>query len=85
LIKKLIHHKDKLILLKLASLQVLINFATNFLIVKKIGFGNELDVFYIALAVFSFLTSSIGWSISSVLTPILIENRKNVDNVNIKM
>jgi O-antigen/teichoic acid export membrane protein len=76
MIKKLIHHKDKLILLKLASLQVLINFATNFLIVKKIGFGSELDVFYIALAVFSFLTSSIGWSISSVLTPILIENRE---------
>lgn len=76
MIKKLIEHKDKLILLKLASLQVLINFATNFLIVKKIGFGSELDVFYIALAVFSFLTSSIGWSISSVLTPILIENRE---------
>jgi len=80
LIKKLIHHKDKLILLKLASLQVLINFATNFLIVKKIGFGSELDVLYLALAVFSFLTTSIGWSISSVLTPILIENReKNIE------
>lgn len=83
MLKKLITHKDKIILLKLASLQVLVNFATNFLIVKKIGFGSELDVYYIALAVFSFLSTSIGWSISSVLTPILIENRE--DNVEGKM
>jgi len=76
MIKKLIQHKDKLYLLQLASLQILINFVTNFLIVKKIGFGAELDVFYIAMAVFAFLLTSVGWSISSVLTPILIENRE---------
>jgi len=76
MIKKLIQHKDKLYLLQLASLQILINFVTNFLIVKKIGFGAELDVFYIAMAVFAFLFTSVGWSISSVLTPILIENRE---------
>jgi len=62
--------------MQLASLQILINFATNFYIVKKIGFNAELDILYISLAVFAFLTSSIGWSISSVLTPILIENRE---------
>lgn len=80
MISKLLLHKEKLILLLLASLQVLINFATNFLVVKKIGFGTELDVYYIAMAIFSFLITSIGWSISSVLTPILIENRdKNIE------
>ena len=62
--------------MQLASMQILINFATNFYIVKKIGFNAELDILYISLAVFAFLTSSIGWSISSVLTPILIENRE---------
>ena len=76
MIKKISHHKDKIILLKLASLQVLINFFTNYLIVKKIGFSSELDVYYVAMAVFGFLSTSIGWSISSVLTPILIENRE---------
>lgn len=74
MLKKIIAHKDKLILMKLAVLQILISFLTNFLIVKKIGFTNELDIFYLAMAMYLFLSSSVGWSISSVLTPILIEN-----------
>lgn len=72
--QKLIIHKDKIILMKLAILQIFISFFTNFLIVKKIGFTAELDIFYLAMGVYLFLTTSIGWSISSVLTPILIEN-----------
>lgn len=60
--------------MQLAILQILISFLTNFLIVKKIGFTNELDIFYLAMAMYLFLSSSVGWSISSVLTPILIEN-----------
>ena len=83
MIKRIIQHRNKIILLNLALLQVFINFASNFMIVKKIGFGNELDIYYIAMAVFSFLSTSIGWSISSVLTPILIENRE--DNLEGKM
>ena len=76
MITKLRNHKDKLYLMLLASLQILINFGTNFYMVHKIGFSGELDVYYISLAIFAFLTSSIGWSISSVLTPILIENKE---------
>jgi len=76
MISKIRQHKSKIYLMQLASLQILINFGTNFYIVHKIGFNAELDILYISLAVFAFLTSSIGWSISSVLTPILIENRE---------
>lgn len=74
MINTLIKHKDKIILMKLALLQISISFFTNFFIVKKIGFTDELDIFYLAMGVYLFLTTSIGWSISSVLTPILIEN-----------
>jgi O-antigen/teichoic acid export membrane protein len=73
-------HKDKLSLGLMAIVQVLISFITNFIIVKEVGFSAELDVFYIALAVFSFLTTSVGWSISSVLTPMLVEYRgRNIE------
>lgn len=74
MIKKIIQHKDKLILMQLAIFQILVSFATNFIVVKKIGFGNELDIFYLAMAVYLFLTTSVNWPISAVLTPILIEN-----------
>ncbi len=75
--------EGKIILLMLASFQVLIAFATNYLVVKKIGFGDELDVFYIAMAVFGYFSTSVGWSISSVLTTILIKNKE--DNLGGKM
>ena len=76
MIAKLAKHKEKLYLMQLASLQILINFGTNFYIVHKIGFNKDLDIYYISLAIFGFLVSSVAWSISSVLTPILIENRE---------
>jgi O-antigen/teichoic acid export membrane protein len=80
MIQKLVQHKTKIILIQLALFQVFFSFITNFLVVKEIGFGSEIDVYYIAMAVFAFLFTSIGWSISSVLTPILIENReKNLE------
>lgn len=69
--------KDKFILLGMASGQVLTNFLISLLIVKEVGFGAELDVYYIGLAFYSFLTSSIGWSFSSILTPYLIESDGN--------
>lgn len=77
MLKKLITHKDKLILMQLAILQILISFLTNYIIVKKIGFGNQLDIFYLAMAVYLFLHTSVNWSIAAVLTPILIENSEN--------
>ena len=68
-------HKEKIILLILAMVQILINFISNYMLILKIGFGDELSVYYIAMAVYGFLSTSIGWSISSVLTPLFIENR----------
>lgn len=83
LINLFLHSKERLTLMTLALVQVLISFATIFLVVKKIGFSDELDVFYLAMAVFNFLSTSIGWSISSVLTTILIKNKE--DNLEGKM
>lgn len=80
MIKKLIQHKNKFLLMKLAILQIFVSFITNFYIVQNVGFNLELDVFYLAMSIFGFLSTSIGWSISAVLTPILIENdKKNIE------
>jgi hypothetical protein len=45
LVNIFILNKDKLILMVLALVQVLISFASIYLIVKKIGFTDELDIF----------------------------------------
>ena len=75
---KLFHqHKNKLYLMKISSLQVIVSFFTNILILRSIGLGGDLDVFYIGMSVFSFLYTSINWSISSILPPYLIDNRGN--------
>jgi putative peptidoglycan lipid II flippase len=68
-------HKTKLILGKISAVQVFINFFTSLLILRTVGIGGELDVFYIGMAVFAFLYSSVNWSLSSVLAPYLIEHR----------
>jgi O-antigen/teichoic acid export membrane protein len=64
------------ILIILAFCQTVISFINNYIVVRHIGFGAELDVYYIALAVYVFLFSSIGWSISSILTPMFVEGKE---------
>lgn len=80
MINTLIKHKDKIILMKLALLQISISFFTNFFIVKKIGFTDELDIFYLAMGVYLFLHTSINWPFAAILTPLMIENKeKNLE------
>lgn len=68
-------NKDRLLLMKLSSLLVLVNFFTTITIVKNLGFSDKLDIFYISMTVFYFLASSITWSLASVLAPLLIHKR----------
>lgn len=70
-----LRHKSKFLIAKLSSLQVIINFLTSILILKELGLGGHLDVFYIAMSVFAFLYTAINWPISSVLVPYLVDNR----------
>ena len=68
-------HKTKLILMKISSLQVFMNFFISLLVLRNVGVGAELDVYYIAMAVFAFLYSSVNWSIVSITSPYLIQHR----------
>lgn len=76
MIKKITHHKNKLTLMILAILQILVSFFTNFFIVKEIGFTSELDVFYLSMAVYLFLHTSINWPFAAIITPLMIENKE---------
>ncbi|EGR0524529.1 hypothetical protein FG062_12305 [Vibrio cholerae] len=57
---------------------VITNFFTTLIIARSLGFGLELDLYYIALSVYLFLLAAIGWSLTNVITPILI--KEGVDN-----
>ncbi|MFT7143967.1 MAG: putative peptidoglycan lipid II flippase [Alphaproteobacteria bacterium] len=70
-------HMNKLFLMKISATQVIVSFLTNILILRSIGLGGDLDVFYIGMSVFAFLYTSINWSISSILAPYLIDQRGN--------
>lgn len=52
---------------------VFTNLFTTLIIASSLGFGLELDVYYITLSVYLFLLASIGWSLTNVITPILIQ------------
>lgn len=69
------NQKSKLVLAKLSAIQVALNFLVSILVIRKVGVGAELDVYYIAMAVFAFLYSSINWSLASVAAPYLIQHR----------
>lgn len=71
----LMRYKSKFSLISISSLQVIVSFLTSVLILRHLGLGDDLDIFYIGLAVFYFLYTSINWSISSILAPYLIEHR----------
>ncbi|WP_350551510.1 hypothetical protein [Pseudoalteromonas sp. 120-MNA-CIBAN-0494] len=51
---------------------VFTNLFTTLIIATSLGFGLELDVYYITLSVYLFLLAAIGWSLTNVITPILI-------------
>ncbi|MEM5507010.1 hypothetical protein WNY81_19405 [Shewanella frigidimarina] len=51
---------------------VFTNLFTTLIIATSLGFGLDLDVYYITLSLYLFLLASIGWSLTSVITPILI-------------
>lgn len=51
---------------------VFTNLFTTLIIASSLGFGLELDVYYITLSVYLFLLASIGWSLTNVITPLLI-------------
>lgn len=69
------YHQTKITLMGLSSLQVFANFFISLMIIRKIGVGAELDVYYIAMAAYAFLYSSINWSFSAILAPYLIQRR----------
>jgi O-antigen/teichoic acid export membrane protein len=58
---------------------VFANFMTTLVIARSLGFGVELDMYYLTLSVYLFLLSAIGWSLTNVITPILI--KEGVDKV----
>lgn len=68
----LTQHYNRLGIAGFSAAQVFINFAISLLIVRHLGFGHELDVFYIALAIYTFLTTAIGWNLNAVLTPLYV-------------
>lgn len=64
----------------LSSIQVFASFLISLIVIRKIGVGIELDIYYIAMAVYAFLYSSINWSFSAILAPYLIQRRgENVE------
>lgn len=69
--KELVRKKGGLIFFS-AGL-VVANFVTTLIIAHSLGFGLELDLYYLTLSVYIFLLSAIGWSLTNVITPILIK------------
>ncbi len=65
---------QKIILMILALGLVLSNFSITVLIANELSFGSTLDVYYVALAVYLFFLTLIGWSLTNVITPYLIKN-----------
>jgi len=68
--KKLIKAKGSLFFF--SSGLVVVNFLTTLIIARALGFGLNLDVYYISLSIYLFLLSSIGWSLTGIITPILL-------------
>ncbi|BCE00606.1 hypothetical protein [Marinicellulosiphila megalodicopiae] len=70
--KNLIKSKGRLLVFS-AGL-VFTNFFTTIIIASVLGFGLDLDIYYMTLSVYLFLLSSVGWSLTNVITPMLIRN-----------
>ena len=61
-------------LLALSACLVFSNFFITLVIASKLGFGVGLDTYYLALAIYLFFLTLIGWSLTNVITPYLIQH-----------
>ena len=65
--------KSKILRLLCSSSMVFINFLTTLYIARTIGFNENLDIYYLTMAIYLYLMTVVGWSLSNVLTPLFIK------------
>lgn len=66
--------KSKILRLLCSSGMVFTNFLTTLYIARSLGFNEQLDVYYLTLAMYFYLMTAIGWALSNVLTPVFIKH-----------